>query len=305
MALDRRTQDDWITVHADSRRWQCVEMRPDDIVISTPPKSGTTWMQGIVYSLLWPAGDAPVPLQGASPWIDMRLFPIDDVAADVAGQQHRRFLKTHTPADCLSIDDDIRYVVVYRDGRDAFVSWMNHRSKMRPEVVEALSAAAAADGLAPLPPTWSGDLDELWDEWFAECSSVRHLAPWWPLRHRRNVCFVHYADLLADLEGEMRRLADFLDVVVSAEHWPAAVDRCRIDEMRAAAAEGGLLEKAFDGGADAFFNQGTNGRWRDVLTDAQVDRYLRDVDDGLPPDAAAWLEHGSLALGFRPDGVAL
>ena len=100
-----------------------------------------------MYSLLWPWGDAPADLAGMSPWIDMRLFPIEQVVADFDAQTHRRFLKTHTPADSLVIDDEVSYLVVYRDGRDALVSWANHRAKMRPEVIEALNASAASDGL--------------------------------------------------------------------------------------------------------------------------------------------------------------
>ena len=50
-----------------------------------------------------------------------------------------------------------RYLAVYRDGRDALVSWANHRRKMRPEVIEALNALAARDGIAPWPPMWDGD----------------------------------------------------------------------------------------------------------------------------------------------------
>jgi len=42
-----------IHVHDDSRRWDRFVARPDDIFISTPPKSGTTWTQGVVGSLLW------------------------------------------------------------------------------------------------------------------------------------------------------------------------------------------------------------------------------------------------------------
>ena len=68
-------------VHDDSRRWGRFVPRDDDIFISTPPKSGTTWMQGIVSSLLWPDGDAPAPAFDLNPWVDARIVPIDEMMA--------------------------------------------------------------------------------------------------------------------------------------------------------------------------------------------------------------------------------
>jgi aryl sulfotransferase len=37
----------------DSARWEGFELRPDDIVISTPPKCGTTWTQMICALLIF------------------------------------------------------------------------------------------------------------------------------------------------------------------------------------------------------------------------------------------------------------
>ena len=70
-----------ISAIEDSRRWAGFRHRPDDVFISTPPKSGTTWMQGIVSSLLWPDGDAPGHLGERSPWVDVRFRPVADVLA--------------------------------------------------------------------------------------------------------------------------------------------------------------------------------------------------------------------------------
>ena len=107
------------------------------------------------------------------------------------------------------------------------------------------------------------------------------------------MCFVHYADLLADLAGEMRRVADFLGIEVPESLWSATVDRCRIDEMRAAAAAAGAgVITRLEGGADSFFHKGTNGRWVGLLSDQQLERYDRHVAEGLPADAAAWLVSG-------------
>ena len=256
-------------------------------------------MQGIVSSLLWPAGDAPGDRSERSPWIDARFAPIDEVLAHLDAQQHRRFIKTHSPADCIPIFEECKYVVVYRDGRDALMSWANHRGAMRSDVIERANTSGAEEGLRPLPP-WDGDMDELFDQWSTDCSSITHLASWWPLRHEGFVYFVHYNDLKADLEGEMRRLAAFLGIEVPDDLWPETVQRCGLSEMREEARGSSRVAMIFENGADAFFHKGTNGRWRGTLTQEQLDRYDALVAAGLPADAAHWLETGSLATGTRP-----
>ena len=54
---------------SDNRRWKHFEYRPGDIFVCTPPKCGTTWMQTILASLLWPDGDIPGQVMTISPWI--------------------------------------------------------------------------------------------------------------------------------------------------------------------------------------------------------------------------------------------
>jgi aryl sulfotransferase len=293
-----------IHVHDDSRRWQRFVARPDDIFISTPPKSGTTWTQGIVRSLLWPGGGAPAPAFDLAPWLDVRIVPLDEMLAGLDQTPHRRVIKTHSPADCIPIFTECRYLAVYRDGRDALVSWANHRRKMRPEITEALNADAVRDGVTPWPPVWHGDMDQLFDEWLDWGTPMEHLASWWVHRAEPFVLLVHYADLLSDLDGEMHRSADFLGVDVPADLWPGVVQRCRFEDMRAEHAASEVLSSAFNEGAGAFFNQGTNGRWRGQLTDTQLARHDQLVRDQLSDDAARWLEHGSIALGRRPSEIA-
>jgi hypothetical protein len=71
--------------------------------------------------------------------------------------------------------------------------------------------------------------------------------------------------------------------------------------MRDQHGSGSFLEIGFDGGASAFFDRGTSGRWREVLTTSQLARHDALVGEHLPSEAASWLERGSLALGRRPD----
>ena len=292
----RRIYRDGVT---DGKRWDSFAHRPGDIIVATPWKCGTTWTQAIVASLLWPDGSLPGPVVIVSPWLDGRLEPADVVATRLELQQHRRFIKSHTPFDGVPWWTDASYIVVLRDGRDAFMSLLNHMAKMRREVIAMVNAEAEADGGRPL--SWNGDPHADFPQWLASDENApAYLASWWPLRREPNVLLVHYNDLKADLDGEMRRIAAFLDVTVPETLWKSVVERCTFESMRARGDEIGPFEFVFEGGAQSFLYKGTNGRWRDVLTEDEIARYHRRVSELLPADAAQWLEHGSLALGRRP-----
>ena len=120
---------------------------------------------------------------------------------------------------------------------------------------------------------------------------------WWAIRHLPNLLLVHFADLKADPEGEIRRIAAFLGVPIYPDRWPAILEHCSFEWMkRHAALAAPLGGDVWDGGATTFINRGTNGRWRDVLTAEELDLYRRHVAGILPADAARWLERGRLAL---------
>lgn len=103
--------------HMDSTIWNEVKFRPDDIIIATYGKSGTTWMQQIVGQLvLGPDPDLKAP--ELSPWMDLRALPKEVKLAQIEAQTHRRFLKTHLPVDALVVSPEAKYIYVARDGRD-------------------------------------------------------------------------------------------------------------------------------------------------------------------------------------------
>src|SRR5687768_14172365 len=82
------------SITADSARWDGFVFRPGDVVISTPPKSGTTWTQMLCALLIFDGPAFPAPLDEVSPWLDMRLRTLAEVTAALAAQTHRRFIKT-------------------------------------------------------------------------------------------------------------------------------------------------------------------------------------------------------------------
>ena len=275
----------------DNSRWERFVHRPDDIFVCTPAKCGTTWTQTIVASLLWPDGKAPDAVWNLSPWIDAQFVPIDVVLARLERQTHRRFMKTHTPADGFPMWDDAKYIFVARDARDAFMSFCHHREIFNEDTRVSLNRRALEDGVPPMPP-WDGDVHGFFGSWLAEGSIFRHVSTFWALRHQPNVLLVHYNDLKRDLGAEMRRIADFLDISVPDAKWPAVVERCTFESMKARGSEIGSVDAIFNGGVQGFLFKGTNGRWRDVLTSAELEAYRKRMADFLPEEAARWLENG-------------
>jgi aryl sulfotransferase len=274
---------------SDNLRWANFEHRPGDIFVCTPAKNGTTWMQAIVTILLFPDG-APGPVFEVAPWLDARFESIDVVLERLDAQTHRRQIKTHTPADAIPRWDDASYIVVGRDGRDAFMSFLNHMRNMQPLLVGDLVTSAIDDGIAmdgSPPPV--DDEHEFFVWYLAGGFQFEHIASWWEHHDEPNVLFVHYDDLKADLDGEMRRVAAFLDIPVDESRWPDQVGACTFDGMKSRADEIAPFEEHFVGGADTFLYKGTNGRWRDVLTPEELVAYDAAVAKWLTPECATWL----------------
>ena len=110
----------------DSNRWDGFEFRPGDIIISTPPKCGTTWTQMICALLVLQEPELPLPLDTLSPWTGMVTRARAEVFADLEAQRHRRFIKTHTPLDGIPSDPAVTYICVGRDPRDVGLSMDHH-----------------------------------------------------------------------------------------------------------------------------------------------------------------------------------
>jgi aryl sulfotransferase len=67
------------TVICDSTRWNGFTFRDDGIIIATYAKTGTTWTQQIAGQLIF--GGKERDLFEASPWVDFRLIPLDQMTA--------------------------------------------------------------------------------------------------------------------------------------------------------------------------------------------------------------------------------
>jgi hypothetical protein len=278
----------------DSGRWQRFELRPDDIVISTRSKSGTTWMQMICALLVLRASELPAPLAVLSPWLDWLVVPEEVVFGQLAAQEHRRFIKTHTPLDGVPMLPGVTYIVVGRHPLDLAVSLYHQSANLDRERIAELTGRPPVARRARLPlgewlASWAQSEADPREELDSLPGVLHHLSDAWSRRDRPGVLLVHYDDLRADLHGEMRRIAGRLGIEVPDELWPSLVEAATFDRMRARAAEvapdpaGILRDRA------AFFRQGTSGAGESLMAPEALARYRARVADLAPPDLVAWL----------------
>jgi aryl sulfotransferase len=108
--------------------------------------------------------------------------------------------------------------------------------------------------------------------------------------------FVHYNDLLEDLDREMRRVAAFLTIEIDETRWQDLVSSCTFAEMKERGNQIGDLDRAFVGGIDTFLHRGSNARWRDVLTTDELTEFDRRSRELIPRDAITWTKSGRTAV---------
>lgn len=285
----------YLTVDEDSARWDGFPFRPGDIVISTRSKHGTTWVQAICSALVFGAAEPPAPLTEISPWLDFLVESRDAVLARLQAQRHRRFVKTHTPLDGVPRVESVHYVVVARHPLDAAVSLWHQGGNLDRARMTALTGAPCPEKPRELeaPHVWLRRWIAAEADPFQDLDSLagvfHHLRDAWARREDPSVVLVHYADLRADLEGQMRRLAGRLAFDVPTERWPSLVEAAGFDRMRARADLFAPDHNAVLLDRRAFFRRGSSGAAAELLDPVDLAAYHERAADLAPADLLAWL----------------
>lgn len=289
----------------DSARWAGYRGRPDDIIVATFPKCGTTWTQRIVTMLL--AGSpAPAPVGGH--WPDFRLRgPVEPVLEAAEAEPGRRHLKTHLPYDAVPVWEGVKFIHVARDGRDAALSMHNHLRGFTPLMNTIMDQVSIADPkFGEAAPRVPEDPGEAFSEWLVDGGGRGDAGAsfwvmersYWAARREANMLLVHYNDLKADLVGEIGRIARYLEIELPRAVTDEIVAAAGFETMRA---QGAALmpgaENVWAEGARTFLNKGVNGRWQGAYAEADLATYKLKVAAEFTPGLAAWVENGRLLAG--------
>ena len=289
--------------HLDSTRWEAFRPRPDDIVIATSMKSGTTWTQAIVANLLFADQAFPEPPWRMSPWLDLRPPPLDEMIAMLDAQEHRRFIKTHLPLDALPYSPELKYIFIGRDGRDVAMSLWNHYRHYTEDAFARYNTPEGRIGdELPRPPE---SLDVFWRDWCTKgwfdwerdgwpfWSHLTVVESWWRFRALPNILVLHYADMTRDPAESIRRIADFLEIDLGPKRLAQVVEATSLATMRR---QGESYVpgagRSFKNGADTFLHKGTNRQWEGVISAEGLALYDAAATRVLCDDCRGWLEHG-------------
>ena len=284
----------------DSSRWIDFPFREGDIVISARSKTGTTWVQMISALLIFQTPELPDSLSNLSPWLDWLITPRTDVYAQLAGQAHRRFIKTHTPLDGLPVNPGVTYIVPGRHPLDMAVSLYHQGGNLNRERIRQLTGQSAsqptADHRPPLHQWLLGWIEQDVDpkESLDSLPGVLwHLTDAWNRRATQDVVLVHYDDLVNSLDLEMHRLADRLGISVPEDSWPALVEAATFARMQAKAESlvpdpSGTLKDQ-----DAFFRRGSSGAGAETLSRQELDHYYQRTSRIARADLLEWLHRDS------------
>lgn len=289
----------YVNIGSDSARWEQFEHRSGDIIISTPPKSGTTLTQRICALAVFQTGELAESLDEISPWFDHNVRSDEHMRSIVEAQQHRRFLKTHTPLDGIPSWDDVIYINTARDPRDIFASWEGQIGNLDPERTrEAINTGVGLDKVQEFlkpPPATLAERVQQWleAEDLNKFSLARHLHQMelaWKRQSQPNVFLFHFEQLRSDRKAALRAVAAALDIELTAQQVDDLAPFTSFEAMKADAANLAPNTKGIFAEPAKFFRSGTSGGWQELLSAEQLDRYDERTKELASPEFLAWLE---------------
>jgi Sulfotransferase domain len=216
------------TIHLLHLRRFAFVPRSDDIFIVTYPRSGTTWMQMILYQLTTDGSMDFPHIAEYCPWFERSQRSTRGFETCPSP----RIFKSHLPYQKIPKGAG-KYIYVARDGGDVAVSYF-HLYRMY-QGYEGTFAEFFEQFLR-------GEVQ--FGSWF------RHVRGWWEHRHDPNVLFLTYEELTRDLEGCIRKISDFCGLDTRADTLPGIVERSSFSFMK-------KHEAQFDPAIEMLWEQGT------------------------------------------------
>ncbi|XP_011705640.1 PREDICTED: sulfotransferase 4A1-like [Wasmannia auropunctata] len=262
------------------------EVRQNDTWIVTYPRSGTTITQELIWLV---ANDMNFeqahqrPLTHRFPYICSNAMDALDVASCssnvhkiiksdlefVQNQTSPRFIKTHLPFDLLPTvkNSDCKIIYVARNPRDMVISIILSYSIILFNFHKNLT-------LYNYQGTFEQFCDLFLNNHMTWSPYWEHVKEAWAMRHRTNLLFLFYEDLIKDLPGNIKKVAEFFGKVYSDEQIVKLAEHLKIENFR----ENPMVNI---NSIKGFIRQGKIGNWKELFTAEIEEKFSKWISDNL------------------------
>lgn len=245
------------------------ERRVDDIIIASYPKSGTTWVQMILYQLTTDGEITFDHIDQVSPHFEETLLRRRRTISDLTPP---RIVKTHLAYPAVPKGPG-HYIYVVRDGRDVAVSFFHQLRHAFPDFHTFF--CAFLQGRVP------------YGKWFT------HVSGWVTNRKHLKLLIVRYEDLVRDLEGSVRTIAKFCSIALDQADIPRILHHCSFSFMKEHEARFSLSTRERPGAElPALVRRGRIGDWQEYLDEPLLRTYTEAF--GASPLAATFADYRPL-----------
>ncbi|XP_042868744.1 sulfotransferase 1C4-like isoform X2 [Penaeus japonicus] len=266
------------------------KIRDSDVVVVTFPKSGTTWSQEVVWSMLHDPDLKGAPrsqLMDRAPYLEMEvdqwpteiksfvpplftaMCPEGDASKGTVVQmlekeREPRVIKTHLPLSLLPPDaiDKGKVVYVARNPKDLVASFYDYsRTQKRLQFQGSLAEFA----------------DHFMRDELRYCPYWEHMREAWQKRNHPNLHFIFFEDLKKDPLREYRKLDAFLGTKLSEEQIARVMEHTSFSSMKARNEALGKDDQIISEGN--FFRVGQAGSWKEKLTpelERKIDEWTKE-----------------------------
>ncbi|KAF3697048.1 Cytosolic sulfotransferase 3 [Channa argus] len=259
--------------HYFTDNWENVQnfqARPDDILIATYTKAGSTWISYILDLLYFaktsPERQTTMPIYDRVPFLDMYIPSVFSGKDKVDGlSTSPRIYKTHFPVQFVPKsfwEQNCRIVYVARNPKDNAVS-LFHFDRM--------------NMIRPDPGDWNSYFRRFMEGKIVYGSWYDHVNGWWKKKQTfSNLHYMFYEDMVEDTEREINKLCSFLGLSISAEEKRQISGGVQFDNMKNNNMVNYSTIPVMDFKISPFMRKGKVGDWKNHFTVAQNEEFDED-----------------------------
>ena len=256
-----------------SERWQKLQkypLRSDDVIISSFPRSGSTWTQHIVRLLRNGGIDDGVSLDDAVPLLDSlgsvkgNSLKLNPNAADELPSP--RSMKVHLPYHMtpggIPHTTGVKYIYVARNPKDVCVSLWHFNQKEVGKMTGTNWSISSWDlHLANFME--AKESSGIYGGW------LNHVLGWWEHRDAKNILFIRYETMSKEPYKIVQKIAEFMDMKNASQELIETV--CKKASFSSMCGNPGVNNRKRAGAREAiaYLRKGIVGDWKECFTDEQ------------------------------------